>query len=111
MSLRNILDENSIVGDVIKSIPDNISTVDITYANSTEVRPGMELRPTEVRYPPTSYRCSADKNSLYTLMILDPDAPSRRRPRMRNLIHQLTVNIQENDINSGDHVAPYMGAG
>jgi len=44
-------------------------------------------------------------------MILDPDAPSRHRPRMRNLIHQLTVNIPGNDMNSADHVAPYMGAG
>lgn len=43
--------------------------------------------------------------------LTDPDAPSRDNPIRREVRHWLTMNINGNDINSGDTIFNYIGSG
>jgi len=50
-----------------------------------------------------------EKNSLFTLVCVDPDAPSRRDPSKREWRHWLVVNIPGSDIGKGEALTPYTG--
>ncbi len=49
-----------------------------------------------------SVKWEADPNSFYTLLMTDPDAPSRAQPEFREWHHWLVVNIPGNNISEGD---------
>lgn len=49
-----------------------------------------------------SVKWEADPNSFYTLLMTDPDAPSRANPEFREWHHWLVVNIPGNKISEGD---------
>ena len=53
----------------------------------------------------------AEPNDLYTLVMTDPDAPSRQTPTFREIKHWLVVNIKGNDISTGRTIAAYRGSG
>lgn len=63
-------------------------TLDITYASDKEVKLGNELTPKQVINPPT-VKYNAENNSFYTLIMTDPDAPSRKNPKAREWHHWL----------------------
>jgi phosphatidylethanolamine-binding protein (PEBP) family uncharacterized protein len=50
-----------------------------------------------------------DKNAFYTLVKVDPDAPSRTNHSQREWRHWLVVNIPGHDVNKGEVITPYMG--
>lgn len=52
----------------------------------------------------------ADPNSLYTLIMTDPDVPSRRYPVNREFLHWLVVNIPGDNVHGGQHVVEYFGS-
>ncbi|XP_051888098.1 phosphatidylethanolamine-binding protein 1 [Pristis pectinata] len=73
---------------------------------------GKVLTPTQVQNCPVSINwpgCSADK--LYTLVLTDPDAPSRKAPKFREWHHFVVVNMKGNDIKSGEILSDYVGSG
>uniref|UniRef100_A0A915KJB5 Phosphatidylethanolamine-binding protein n=1 Tax=Romanomermis culicivorax TaxID=13658 RepID=A0A915KJB5_ROMCU len=73
---------------------------------------GNTLTPTQVKNEPTSIRWrTADPKALYTLIMTDPDAPSRMEPTFREWHHWLVVNITGNDIKAGDTLSEYIGSG
>lgn len=53
----------------------------------------------------------AEKGVYYTLMMVDPDAPSRESFDFREVRHWLVFNILETNVESGDHVSEYRGSG
>ncbi|XP_069610603.1 phosphatidylethanolamine-binding protein 1-like [Ranitomeya imitator] len=73
---------------------------------------GQVLTPTQVQNRPTSISWEGmDGNKLYTLVLTDPDAPSRKTPKFREWHHFLVINMKGNDINSGCVLSDYIGAG
>jgi protein FLOWERING LOCUS T len=46
---------------------------------------------------------------LYTLMMVDPDAPSPDKPTAREWLHWLVVNISQLDVDQGIDLCEYMG--
>lgn len=44
-------------------------------------------------------------------MMVDPDAPSRTNPQLREIRHWLIMNILESNVESGDEVTEYRGSG
>jgi phosphatidylethanolamine-binding protein (PEBP) family uncharacterized protein len=44
----------------------------------------------------------------YTLMLVDPDAPSPHAPKYRSWLHWLVINIPANDVYRGETVTEYM---
>lgn len=51
---------------------------------------------------------SGDNPKRYhTLVMLDPDAPSRKNPKFRSWLHWLVINIRNGDFRNGTEVMPY----
>jgi len=71
---------------------------------------GVELTPTQVKDQPT-VEWDAQPGDFYTLIMTDPDAPSRAEPKFREFKHWVLVNIPGNDLTSGDAIAEYIGSG
>jgi hypothetical protein len=73
------------------------------------VEMGVVLSPAAVQAPPTvRFQCIAD--TLYTIIMTDPDAPSREQPLLREYVHWVVTNIPGDDVALGDVVQPYVGA-
>jgi hypothetical protein len=54
---------------------------------------------------------NAEDNEYYTLIMTDPDAPSRAEPKLREWHHWLVVNIPGNKVSEGEVKSGYVGSG
>ena len=121
-----------IVGEVVNELPETILKVKpykktkspslfIIDTNScsfvfkvvwetVEAVPGKELTPTQVKDQPRVY-WNAKSDSFYTLLMTNPDAPSRADPGSGEVIHWLVVNIPGNQLDEGEVKAKYIGSG
>ncbi|XP_037953958.1 protein D3-like [Teleopsis dalmanni] len=102
------MDSNDIVPDVIDEAPKEIA--EITYADDVKVELGGELTPTQVKDQP-EVNWNAESDALYTLLMIDPDAPSRKNPIFREINHWFVVNIPGNKVADGQVVVEYRGSG
>lgn len=106
-NMENLVNEK-VVPDVLDSAP--TGKLLVKYPSGAEVKYGLELTPTQVKDLPTfEYDSSSDQ--LYTLAMVDPDAPSRAEPKLREILHYLIVNIPGSELSKGDTLAAYIGAG
>lgn len=71
---------------------------------------GNELKPTQTKDAP-NVNWAAEEGVYYTLIKVDPDAPTRNDPKLREFRHWLVMNILESDVKSGDEITQYIGAG
>lgn len=71
---------------------------------------GNELTPTQVKDVPT-LTWDADNNAYYTVLMVDPDAPSRMKPEQREFRHWLVMNVPGCSVAQGDEVIGYLGSG
>ena len=69
---------------------------------------GNEVTPMSVKDQP-SVEWPTQVAQYYTLIMLDPDAPSRDKPTKREIKHWLVINIPGNDVTKGDTLAVYRG--
>ncbi|XP_076270104.1 protein D3-like isoform X2 [Rhynchophorus ferrugineus] len=99
--------ENDIVPDVLDHPPNN--RVEVKYGAS-EVSLGNELTPTSVREEPLLKYPSQD-GRYYTVIMTDPDAPSRSNPIRREFRHWLVVNVPGSDVSKGEVLTAYVGSG
>lgn len=91
--------ESSDVVDAIDKAPS--SKINITYPNGETVEFGEELKPEDVKDEP-QVSWDADPAKYYTLIMFDPDAPSRHEPKFADVKHWLVVNIQGCNVASGE---------
>ena len=108
-SLDNLVNEK-VVPEVIDAKPAN--SIGIQYkASGVQVNQGNELKPTQVKdQPEFSYKAKGS-DKLYTLVMVDPDAPSRKEPKLREILHFMIANIPGTDVAKGDTLAEYIGSG
>lgn len=71
---------------------------------------GKELAAKETKDAP-KLEWQAEKGAYYTLLMVDPDAPSRANPSYREVRHWLVMNIPENSVEKGDEIIEYIGVG
>lgn len=71
---------------------------------------GNELVPEHVKDLPTVEYKEADPNAFYTLIMTDPDAPSRAEPTFREWHHWIVGNIPGNNLNSGDTLSEFISS-
>jgi len=109
IGLRRNMEENDVVPDVVDTVPLNV--IEVKYPTGVEVKLGNELTPTQVKDIPMVVKWPTEDNSLYTLCMTDPDAPSRNSPKYREWHHWLVVNIPGNDVARGDVLSEYVGSG
>lgn len=82
----------------------------VTYPSGVTVDLGNELTPTQVKDKP-SLKWEHDDDSFYTLIMSDPDAPSRANPTIREVRHWYVVNIPGNKVDEGETLFDYIGSG
>lgn len=71
---------------------------------------GNVLTPTQVKDPPT-VNWQTEQGALYTVVMTDPDAPSRSDPKFREWHHWIVGNVPGTDISKGEVLSDYIGAG
>ncbi|RZF45193.1 hypothetical protein LSTR_LSTR009964 [Laodelphax striatellus] len=97
------------IEDIADNLDPDAGVATVKYAN-VEVEVGNELAPKDTKVQPTvAWNAKPDK--FYTLLMSDPDAPSRKDPRFREWQHWLIVNIPGNDISKGESLTDYIGPG
>lgn len=82
----------------------------VSYPSGVSVKLGNELTPTQVKDKP-QLTWEAEKGAYYTLIMIDPDAPSRTDYNLREVLHWLVMNIPESAVEKGDEVIEFIGTG
>jgi phosphatidylethanolamine-binding protein (PEBP) family uncharacterized protein len=72
--------ENEIIPDVVDEGP--AKCADVKYGQGLDAELGNELSPEQTSIQP-EVQWDASQNKLYTLAMVDPDAPSRAEPVLR----------------------------
>ncbi|XP_055849016.1 protein D3-like [Episyrphus balteatus] len=106
--VKRFFEHLEVIPDVISKSPSEF--LKISYDSGVFADKGVELTPTQVKNQP-KVEWKVQKNTFYTLILTDPDAPSRAEPKMREFHHWLVVNIPGNDIAKGEVLTEYVGSG
>ncbi|KAH7710301.1 Phosphatidylethanolamine-binding protein PEBP [Aphelenchoides avenae] len=103
--------EQEIVPDILAFPPPKWASVWFGSGND-----GLKLLPRQVADQPYLW-WSAERSSYYTIIMVDPDAPSRANPVNRSYLHWLVFNVPGSDcndydcdVNRGTPVAGYYAA-
>ncbi|XP_017079230.2 LOW QUALITY PROTEIN: protein D2 [Drosophila eugracilis] len=107
-TVEEVFTSHQVVPDVIPEPPNQL--LKVTYSNNLVAKDGVELTPTQVKDQP-NVEWEAQPGEYYTLIMTDPDAPSRAEPKFREFKHWVLVNIAGNDLSSGEAIAEYIGSG
>ncbi|KAG6477438.1 hypothetical protein ZIOFF_066693 [Zingiber officinale] len=91
--LRDPLALSNVVGDVLDPFLKS-ATIKVVY-NNREVTNGSELKPSAIANAPRVEIHGRDSRTLYTLVMVDPDAPSPSNPTKREFLHWLVTDIPE----------------
>lgn len=70
---------------------------------------GNELTPTQVKDEPI-VSWDSEPGQLYTLILAEPDAPTRADPSDGEVRHWLVVNIPDNSIKDGLAIVQFVGS-
>uniref|UniRef100_A0A914VWK0 Uncharacterized protein n=1 Tax=Plectus sambesii TaxID=2011161 RepID=A0A914VWK0_9BILA len=97
--------KDAIVSDIIPRAPKTLLSVN--YA-SYSASLGNELNRATTQTPP-SLDWPIESGALYTIAMVDPDAPSRKHPLAREWRHWLVVNVKSKDVSSGRTLTSYQG--
>ncbi|XP_010247853.1 PREDICTED: protein FLOWERING LOCUS T-like isoform X2 [Nelumbo nucifera] len=91
--VRDPLVVGRVIGDVLDPFERSIS-IRITY-NNREVNNGYDFRPLALLNQPRVEIGGNDLRIFYTLVMVDPDAPSPSDPNLREYLHWLVTDIPE----------------
>ncbi|ESW11121.1 hypothetical protein PHAVU_008G003700 [Phaseolus vulgaris] len=99
-----------VIGDVLEPFTSSVS-LRILYNNiGSEVINCCELKPSQILNQPRVEIGGDDLRTLYTLVMVDPDAPSPGNPNQREYLHWLVANIPgTTGTNFGEEVVGYEG--
>ena len=88
--------EFEIVPDVIPTVPNSL--LEVTWKD-VGANLGSVVTPTQMKDEPI-LKWEAEANAFYTVMLVDPDAPSRQNPQYKNVLHWLVVNVPGCDVSA-----------
>nr|QNJ99586.1 FT5 [Saccharum hybrid cultivar SP80-3280] len=106
----NMCRDPLVVGHVVGDIVDPFITTASLRAlyNNMEMTNGSELKPSQVMNEPRVHISGRDMRTLYTLVMVDPDAPCPSNPTKRENLHWLATDIPETtDASFGNEIVPY----
>lgn len=101
------MEADDIIPQIVSKPPPN--ALDVAYS-AGKVALGNELTPSEVNDEP-QVKWNAAPEKFYTLILVDPDAPSKKNPTFADVKHWLVANIPGDDVSKGDVIAEYYGSG
>jgi protein FLOWERING LOCUS T len=98
------LADAKVIPDVAPGVLGSVSFT-VSYG-ARKVTSGIELTPSETQDQP---EVRVEGTKTYTLIIVDPDAPSPEHPKYRCFLHWLIVNIPAHDFARGEELVEYIG--
>jgi hypothetical protein len=101
-------DTDGIIPDVVYSAGGH--DFEVSYPSFGKLETGATLTPRQVHEQP-DVDWSAEDSDYYTLVLTDPDAPSRADPSLREYVHWVRTNIPGSDMPNGETLFGYVGAG
>ncbi|KAG8597893.1 hypothetical protein GDO81_002421 [Engystomops pustulosus] len=72
---------------------------------------GKVLKPSQIKKKPKLEWEGMDPKKLYTIILTDPDVPSKNDRSLAEWHHYIVVNARGNDLDSGDTLTEYVGSG
>ncbi|KAF9997288.1 hypothetical protein BGZ80_008013 [Entomortierella chlamydospora] len=108
------LKKDGIIPDVIDSFTSKTMLV-ISYGDGKDVALGNKLSVQETQHAPQVSFQADSPDDKYTLIMTDPDAPSRNNPKMREYRHWVISNISGTsdfhpaNVSQSTVITPYMG--
>lgn len=94
----------------LKCFKNKTNVFQVSHASGAVANLGNELKPTQTIDTP-NVTWESEKGAFYTLLKIDPDAPSRADATFREIRHWLVMNIPESAIDKGDEIIQYIGDG
>ena len=109
---QNKFKEHKVVGDVIDEFASDVALLKVEWGPDCSAQQGNVVTPRQMKDQPTTLEWSnAQADSFYTLIMTDPDAPSRADPKYGQFQHWLVVNIPGSDLAKGLVKTSYIGSG
>ncbi|XP_020247772.1 protein FLOWERING LOCUS T-like [Asparagus officinalis] len=103
---RDPLVLGQIIGDVVDPFVKSAS-MRVVFGDK-EVTNGTRLRQIDVASPPRVTIEGRDASTLYTVVMVNPDAPTPTNPTHREYLHWLVTDIPETvDASHGNEIVPY----
>ncbi|XP_031281284.1 protein HEADING DATE 3A-like [Pistacia vera] len=91
---RDPLVVGRVVGDVLDNFTKSIALT-VSYGHKLRVHNGVEYKPSQVTKQPKISIGGSDFRNFYTLVMVDPDAPSPSDPSLKEYLHWLVTDIPE----------------
>uniref|UniRef100_A0AC35F9G9 Phosphatidylethanolamine-binding protein n=1 Tax=Panagrolaimus sp. PS1159 TaxID=55785 RepID=A0AC35F9G9_9BILA len=109
--IEDLFVRHKVVKDVIGLSPPKL--LKVSFDSGREAFLGNILTPSEVKNKPIelNWPTNHGPGSMYTLAMIDPDAPSKANPSRREYLHWLVVNIPMTNVWQGNELVEYIGAG
>ncbi|KGN57356.1 CEN-like protein 1-like [Cucumis sativus] len=96
-----------VVGDVVDNFVPNVK-MNVIYNSSKQVANGHELLPSLISFKPRVEVAGDDMRSAFTLIMVDPDAPSPSDPYLREYLHWMVTDIPgTTDASFGKEIMSY----
>ncbi|KAL9689493.1 hypothetical protein QQ045_009879 [Rhodiola kirilowii] len=96
-----------VVGEVVDMFIPSVK-MSITYCSNKQVLNGHELMPSVIISKPRVEIGGDDFRTAYTLIMIDPDAPSPSDPYLREHLHWIVTDIPATtDVSFGREIARY----
>ncbi|KAF9579693.1 hypothetical protein BGW38_003946 [Lunasporangiospora selenospora] len=115
-AIESALRSDGIIPDIIDSIHQT-TLLDVSFGDGKDVTLGNTLAVSETQHTPRVTFMSENPSDKYTLIMTDPDAPSRNEPRMREYRHWIVTNLSgssptefaPSNLSQGTELTSYMG--
>ncbi|KAM3360419.1 protein HEADING DATE 3A-like [Capsicum galapagoense] len=90
--VREPLVVGRVIGDVLDHFTKSVE-LKVSYIRDQEVYNGCQLKPSQVINQPRVNVGGNDLRTFYTLVMVDPDAPSPSNPHLKEYLHWLVTDI------------------
>ncbi|KAF5294322.1 hypothetical protein FQR65_LT10775 [Abscondita terminalis] len=107
VTMASVMEKARIIPDVLDVGPQY--GMSVVYDGGLEVSCGNEFTPKQVKDCPL-VKFNGNETCYYTLMMINPDVPSRGNPFLREWQHWIVVNILGSCVSEGDTLSQYVGA-
>eukprot|EP01133_Synstelium_polycarpum_P009801 gene9801-11450_t len=108
-SLLQCLKTNEVIPNVLPATFNPVISLQGAFNTTFENNQELAATITNAQKPTVTY--TADSNQYYTMIMTDPDAPTRSDPKYGQWLHWLVVNIPGSEIVKGDTMAEFIGSG
>jgi len=104
--------EHKVIPDIVDELKVNPAIDFIVQYPGIFVEGGNILTPSQVQVAPNVTIDNPNSNHYYTLLLVDPDAPSNANPTMREYLHWFVANIPGSApiTTNGEAIVEYIGS-